>query len=107
MTQEQKIAILIDLIKFFSILGGAVWGYIVTVRNLRAHMDRRVSENSAGASKLLELVTRDKEIEDKLDELRDEFREKDESKNNQIKELAKEIRDFTFNALKLFQNSQK
>jgi hypothetical protein len=53
------------------------------------------------------LVTRDKEIEDKLDELRDEFREKDESKNNQIKELAKEIRDFTFNALKLFQNSQK
>jgi len=98
---------IIELVKWFSGLVGAMSVIIVAIVNTRAHLDKRVQENSAGATKLLELVKRDKEIEDKLDDLRDEFIKDGEQKNSQIKELAKEIRDFTFNALKLFQNTQK
>lgn len=96
----------IDLIKFFGVVFGAVAGYITTVINTRKYLEKVASERSVGATKVIEFMDEHKKIWRRMEQIKDDFEKRDDKKSKEIKELAEEIRDFTFKALQLF-NIQK
>lgn len=113
MTTDQSI----ELIKFFGIVGAAITAYITTMVNVRAYLEKRLSELKAGATEIMVLHANDKRLEadlldkwqklnDHLKTLKDEYEKRDDKRGEQIRDLAKDINEFTLQALKIF-NVQK
>lgn len=57
-------------------------------------------ENSAGAAAILELIEKDKEIHEEIEELKNNIEKKDQARAEEIRRLAQNITDFTFEAIK-------
>jgi len=101
---DQEIA---GIIKFLGVVAGAVTAYITTTIQVRKHLDKRVAENSAGVTAIAELIRKDKELQDHAERIEQSVEKRDKERGEEIRALAKEIRDFTFQALSLFNINQK
>lgn len=103
----------IELIKFLSVVCGTIAAYFGTVYNVRIFLEKRLSELRAGATEVMALHAKDKQIEadllekwERLDErlrlLKEEYEKRDDKRGEQIRDLAKDINEFTLQALKIF-----
>lgn len=105
MTTREEI--FLALAKTFLYICGALTAYITTVYHVRKFMEKRSEETSSGISAVIKLIQKDKDIEERMEEIKKEYEDRDDKRGEEIRSLAREIKDFTFQALQLFNINQK
>lgn len=120
--KEQTIA---DLVRTLFYILGAVALWITWWYSLRMYMTKKLDnenelalakeetlriqakETSVGVTAIATQTQKNLEIESRLIKIQQELRETDKKRSDEIGKLADNLREFTFNALKIFNINQK